>query len=125
MGSYNYLGYAENEGPCTEAATKSVVDSGLTACSVRHEYGTMEVHQLLEETVAEFVGSESALTCGMGFATNTLHLPRIVNKGCLVISDELNHASLILGLRLSGKENVVKNIDLYGGRESLGVQKKT
>ncbi len=105
MGSYNYLGYAENEGPCTEAAVESAAESGLTVSSSRHECGTLEVHQLLEETVAEFLGAETAITCGMGFATNTLNLPRIVGKGCLVISDELNHASLILGLRLSGTDN--------------------
>jgi serine palmitoyltransferase len=56
----------------------------------------------LEETVAEFIGAESAITFGMGFATNSLNLPRLINKDCLVISDEFNHASLILGLRLSG-----------------------
>ncbi len=45
---------------------------------------------------------EDALTCGMGFATNSLNIPRLLSKGCLIISDELNHASLILGMRLSG-----------------------
>ena len=104
MGSYNYLGYAENEGPCTDAAIRSVANSGLTICSSRQEAGSHGVHQILEDTVASFLGTETAITCGMGFATNTLNLPRLVSKGCLVLSDELNHASLILGLRLSGKK---------------------
>jgi serine palmitoyltransferase len=52
--------------------------------------------------VAEFLGVEDAIAVGMGFATNSLNLPSLISKGCLVISDELNHASLILGLRLSG-----------------------
>ena len=103
MGSYNYLGYAENEGPCTDAAIKSMENSGLTICSSRQEAGSHAVHQILEDTIASFLGTETAITCGMGFATNTLNLPRLVSKGCLVLSDELNHASLILGLRLSGK----------------------
>ena len=64
--------------------------------------GTMAIHQELEKYVARFVGSEDSITFGMGFATNSLNLPSLVSKGCLVISDENNHASLILGLRLSG-----------------------
>ena len=62
----------------------------------------MTIHQELEKYVARFVGAEDAITFGMGFATNALNLPSLVSKGCLVISDENNHASLILGLRLSG-----------------------
>ena len=57
-----------------------------------------------ELQVAEFVGTEDAITFGMGFATNTLNIPRLVGKGTLVLSDQLNHASLILGMRLSGQE---------------------
>ncbi len=83
--------------------------------------GTLSLHRELESTVAEFLGVEDAMTFGMGFGTNSLNLPRLasaleiiyfklkikvfsrlIKKGCLVLSDELNHASLILGLRLSG-----------------------
>jgi serine palmitoyltransferase len=56
----------------------------------------------LEKTTARFVGTEDAIVFGMGFATNALNLPSLVSPGCLVLSDEKNHASLILGLRLSG-----------------------
>ena len=62
----------------------------------------MTIHQDWEQYVARFVGAEDAITFGMGFATNALNIPSLVSKGCLVISDENNHASLILGLRLSG-----------------------
>lgn len=62
----------------------------------------MEIHQKLESLVAEFLGVDDAITFGMGFATNVLNLPSILGPGCLVFSDEFNHASLILGLRLSG-----------------------
>lgn len=102
LGSYNYLGFAENSGPCTEDAVSRIGKDGLTSVSGRQELGTMPVHRELEATVAEFLGVEDSITVGMGFATNTLNLPRLVSKGCLVLSDELNHASLILGLRLSG-----------------------
>ena len=56
----------------------------------------------MERYVAHFVGTEDAITFGMGFATNSLNLPSLISKGCLVLSDEKNHASVILGLRLSG-----------------------
>lgn len=52
--------------------------------------------------MAEFLGVEDTITFGMGFATNVLNLPSLLGPGCLVFSDEFNHASLILGLRLSG-----------------------
>ena len=52
--------------------------------------------------MAKFVGTEAAMTFGMGFATNSMNMPILVSKGCLILSDELNHASLVLGSRLSG-----------------------
>lgn len=62
----------------------------------------MEIHQELEKQMSEFLGVEDTITFGMGFATNVLNLPSLLGPGCLVFSDEYNHASLILGLRLSG-----------------------
>ena len=52
--------------------------------------------------MAEFLGTESAIVFGMGFATNSTNIPNLVKKGCLILSDELNHVSLVLGSRLSG-----------------------
>lgn len=117
MGSYNYLGFAECDGPCAQAAQKTTYELGIGVCSSRYDLGTMSIHQELEKYVARFVGAEDAITFGMGFATNALNLPSIVSKGCLVISDENNHASLILGLRLSGatvrvfKHNNMKSLE--------------
>ncbi|TRY64077.1 hypothetical protein TCAL_03900 [Tigriopus californicus] len=102
FGSYNYLGYAQTSGPCTAAAIQSIQTSGLTSSSARQELGTLSYHRQLETTVSEFLGKEDAITFGMGFATNVLNIPRLMDKRTLVISDEKNHASLILGLRLSG-----------------------
>lgn len=59
-------------------------------------------HQELEKLVAEFIGVEDSIIIGMGFATNSTNMPTIISKGCLILSDELNHASLVLGCRLSG-----------------------
>jgi len=102
MGSYNYLGFAENKGPCTTAVEKTTDLLGHGTCTSRLELGTSDVHCELEKTVARFLRVEDAITFGMGFATNSLNLPSLVSKGCLILSDQLNHASLILGSRLSG-----------------------
>lgn len=51
---------------------------------------------------ARFVGKEAAMIFGMGFGTNSTMIPALVGKGSLIISDELNHASLVAGCRLSG-----------------------
>ncbi len=117
LASYNYLGFAENTGQCTESAVQAIRDLGLSPGSPTQEMGRLRIHQELEKTVAEFLGVEDAITFGMGFATNALNLPAIAAKGTLVISDEKNHASLILGLRLSGamvmvfKHNNVENLE--------------
>ena len=58
LASYNYLGFAENCGPSTEASIKSLNDYGLANCSSRQELGTLSVHQELEQTVAAFLGVE-------------------------------------------------------------------
>jgi serine palmitoyltransferase len=102
MGSYNYLGFAENNGPCSKAAIQSIKDAGVASPSPRQELGTLKCHLELENLLAEFLGVESAVTFGMGFATNALNIPTLVGKNCLILSDELNHASLVLGSRLSG-----------------------
>lgn len=70
--------------------------------SSRRELGTSALHLEVERLTAEFMGVEDALVFGMGFATNTMNLPAIVSAGCLVLSDEKNHASIIAGLRLAG-----------------------
>ena len=64
--------------------------------------GTTQLHVDLERMVAEFVGQEDAITFGMGFATNSVIIPALVGKECLVISDSLNHASIVTGVRGSG-----------------------
>jgi len=102
LGSYNYLGYAENEGPCAEESIKATQDYGLSCCSPRSELGTTRLHEELEALVAEFVHKPAAITFGMGFATNATNMPLFVGKGCLIISDSFNHTSLVLGARLSG-----------------------
>ena len=117
LASYNYLGFAQSTGDCTETAIDATLTNGTTSGSTSHEIGTMMIHTELESTVAEFVGQECALTTGMGFATNSQNLPCILSRGDLAISDEFNHSSIIQGLQLSGatvkvcKHNNIQNLE--------------
>ncbi|XP_046872786.1 serine palmitoyltransferase 2 [Hypomesus transpacificus] len=102
LGSYNYLGFAENTGACPAAAAHVTMTYGVGVGSTRQEMGNLDKHEEMEKLVATFLGVESAMTFGMGFATNSMNIPALMGKGCLILSDELNHASLVLGARLSG-----------------------
>ncbi|XP_050548878.1 serine palmitoyltransferase 2 isoform X2 [Daktulosphaira vitifoliae] len=101
LGSYNYLGFAECYGPCIDDTVLAIKQYGWTIGSSRQELGTNLLHLELEKLTAEFLGVDDALVFGMGFATNALNLPAIMTSQCLVLSDEYNHASVILGIRLS------------------------
>lgn len=107
LGSYNYLGFAEATGSCAEQSIQTLKRYGCASCSPRLELGNLPIHDELEKLTAKFLGVEDAIVFGMGFATNSLNLPSLITEGCLVLSDEKNHASLILGLRLSGAKTKV------------------
>jgi serine palmitoyltransferase len=94
ISSYNYLGFAQATGGCADAVEESLKRYGISSCGTRLEGGTNDLHVLGEALVAKFVGMEDALISSMGFATNSTFIPAMVGKGCLVISDELNHASI-------------------------------
>lgn len=102
MSSYNYLGFAQSVGPCADAVEETVKKYGLSLASSRGDAGTSELHVEVEDLIARFVGKESAMVFSMGFGTNATGFPALIGKGDLVISDELNHASIRFGSRLSG-----------------------
>jgi serine palmitoyltransferase len=102
LSSYNYLGFGENNGPCSNAVEQSVRKLGLSTGSAVMEAGHCDLCVETEALVARFMGQEDALICSMGFATNSTVLPALVGKGDLLLSDELNHSSLVFGARLSG-----------------------
>ncbi|KAI1821004.1 serine palmitoyltransferase [Xylaria intraflava] len=102
MSSYNYLGFAQSEGPCANAVEECVRKYGLSFCSSRADAGTSDLVCEVEREVAAFVGKPDAMVFSMGFVTNASSFPVLVSKGCLILSDELNHASIRLGARLSG-----------------------
>ena len=102
ISSYNYLGFAQAQGGCADAAEESLRRYGVSTCGARLEGGTSDLHVTGEALIARFLGQEDALVSSMGFATNSTVIPALVSKGCLIISDEYNHASIRFGVRLSG-----------------------
>jgi serine palmitoyltransferase len=102
MSSYNYLGFAQSEGPCADAVEETIKKYGISSTSPRADAGTSDLALEVEDRIAKFVGKPSAMVFSMGFATNSTSFPALVGKGCLIISDELNHASIRIGARLSG-----------------------
>lgn len=118
--SYNYLGFSDTSGPCADAVEQATQELGITSASSRAEAGTTKQAQDMEQMVARFVGKEDAMCVSMGFATNSTTIPALVNKGCLVISDEMNHSSIVFGVRLSGASvRVFKHNNMDDLRELL------
>ncbi|HLT58435.1 MAG TPA: glycine C-acetyltransferase [Limnochordales bacterium] len=103
LSSNNYLGLAHHP-RLREAAVKAVEAYGAGTASVRTIAGTMDLHRELERRLAEFKGTEAALVFQSGFAANAGTVAAILGRGDVVISDELNHASIIDGCRLSRAE---------------------
>ena len=62
-----------------------------------------QVHKKLEETVARFLGKEAAFVFNMGYGTNSTGIPALLGRGSLIVSDALNHTSIVNGARASGK----------------------
>jgi len=99
--SNNYLGLA-NHPRIVQAAQEAVKKFGVGPAAVRSIAGTMDLHLELERRLAAFKGVEAAITFQSGFTANLGTIPALVGKDDAVFSDELNHASIIDGCRLSG-----------------------
>ena len=100
LSSNNYLGLA-NHPKVKQAALESIERWGVGAGAVRWIGGTMAVHQELEERLAKFKRTEAVLVFTGGFTANSGAIPAVVTNEDVIISDELNHASIIDGVRLS------------------------
>jgi glycine C-acetyltransferase len=101
----NYLGLA-NHPRVREAAKKAIDHYGVGPGAVRTIAGTMSLHVELEERLADFKDAETCITFQSGFTANLATIPALVGPGDLIFSDELNHASIIDGCRLSRAEVV-------------------
>ena len=104
--SNNYLGLS-NHAKLKEAAIKAVQTHGAGSGSVRPIAGTMDIHIELEKRLAKFKHADASLVYQTGFAANAGLIPQLVGKEDLIISDELNHGSIIDGVRLSHAERAV------------------
>ncbi len=100
LASNNYLNLA-NHPKLKQAAIDAVEKYGAGAGSDWSIAGTMDVHSALFDRIAEFKNTEAAVTFQTGFAVNSGVIPQIAGKGDLLISDELNHGSIIDGVRLT------------------------
>jgi len=106
LSSNNYLGLANH--PALAAAAKEAIDRyGCGSGASRLISGNMALHEELEERLAEFKGTESALVFNSGFQANTGILSTLAGDGDVIFSDALNHASIIDGCRLSRARTVV------------------
>jgi len=100
VGSNNYLGLLDH--PKVMQAAKDAVDRyGVATCGSRFLNGTLDIHVELEEKLAKFMKTEAALTFSTGFQTNQGIISTIVGRGDAVITDRMDHASIIDACRLS------------------------
>ncbi|EGV60468.1 palmitoyl transferase [Yamadazyma tenuis ATCC 10573] len=102
LSSYNYLGFGQSKGTCTEAASEIVDSYGTSGCSPRDIVGTTDLHQQCERLIADFVGQDDAILVSQGYGTNAFIFECIADSKTLVLSDALNHASTRFGVRVSG-----------------------
>jgi glycine C-acetyltransferase len=127
LSSNNYLGLA-NHPKVRQAALEAIEKWGVGAGAVRWIGGTMAVHQELEERIAKFKNVEAVLVFTGGFTANSGCIPAVVTKKDVIISDELNHASIIDGIRLGNAAYKKSEGYVYGHKnmdELESILKKT
>jgi glycine C-acetyltransferase len=119
LASNNYLGLA-NHPRLIEAALKATRELGVGSGAVRTIAGTMKIHMDLEEKIARFKNVEACVVFQSGFAANAGTVSAILGKDDFILSDELNHASIIDGARLSrAKIKVFRHKDVAHCEELL------
>lgn len=119
LSSNNYLGFANNP-RIKKAAIEAVEKYGVGSGAVRTIIGNMDIHEELEKTLAEFKREEAAFLFQSGFNCNAGTIQAVALKGDIIISDELNHASIIDGARLSRADKAIyKHSDMNSLEEVL------
>lgn len=104
--SNNYLGFA-NHPRLKKAAVNAINDYGVGAGAVRTISGNMQIHEDLDQKIAQFKKEEAALVFQSGFLANLGVIQAITDAGDLIVSDSLNHASIIDGIRLSKADRAI------------------
>jgi glycine C-acetyltransferase len=102
LSSNNYLGLSDTP-EVVEAGKRGLDKYGAGTASVRFICGTFDIHRTLEERIADFLGTQAALSYVSCWNANTGLFPTICEEGAAIVSDELNHASIIDGVRLASK----------------------
>ena len=108
LSSNNYLGLATDE-DLKKLAIAATEKYGVGAGAVRTINGTLDIHVQLEKKLAEFKGTEAAISYQSGFNCNMAAISAVMTKKDAILSDELNHASIIDGCRLSGAKVIRVN----------------
>ncbi len=112
LSSNNYLGLTTHP-HMKEAGINAIKTHGVGTAAVRTIIGTMDLHEELETRLAAFKHTEAALTFQSGFATNQGIIQALMDEGDAIISDELNHASIIDGIRLSkASRHIFRHADM-------------
>lgn len=106
LSSNNYLGFANHQ-ELIKSAKEALDKYGAGAGAVRTIIGNMTIHEELDKKIAEFKKEEAALTFQSGYMANLGVIQAVVERGDLIISDELNHASIIDGVRLSRADKAI------------------
>ena len=116
--SNNYLNLSNH--PRLKKAAKNIIDThGAGSGSVRAIAGNMDIHIEVEKALARFKRTEAALVYQTGFAANSGLIPQLVDEGDIIISDELNHGSIIDGVRLTRADRGIFKHRDYGNLEDV------
>lgn len=119
MASNNYLGLAHDE-RLIEASVRATRRLGAGSTGSRLTTGNTTLHEQLEEQIAQFKQTEAAIVCNTGYMANIAALTTAVGKEDVIFSDEMNHASIIDGCRLSRAQTIVySHCDLRDLEEKL------
>lgn len=119
LASNNYLGLAHDE-RLIGASVRATRKFGAGSTGSRLTTGNTTVHEQLEEQIARFKQTEAAIVCNTGYMANVAALTTVVGKEDVIFSDEMNHASIIDGCRLSRAQTIVYNhCDLHDLEEKL------
>jgi len=119
LSSNNYLGLASDPRLC-EAASNAALTIGAGSGAVRPIIGNIALHDQLEKLIAEFKHVEDVLVFQSGFTSNAGTIPTIMEAEDAIITDSLNHASIIDGCRLSkAKRSIYQHCDMDSLRDAL------
>lgn len=118
LSSNSYLGLCNDE-RLKQAACQAIEKYGVGSGGSRLTTGSYDIHRRLEQAIAAFKGTEAAIVFNTGYMANVGTISALANRQWVILSDSLNHASIVDGCRLSGAETVV-----YGHGDMIDLQRK-